>query len=294
MRSGLFSVSYAGLWGQVYLPLESFVEKAGDLGFDAVLFMAKRPHLSPLDYSEERLNALKEALDKRGIGTIGVAAYNDFLLETPSEIPSAEMQLSYIEACCRLSARLGGSLVRVFTGYERSSEPVIRQWNRLVELLREAGERASKYGITLALQNHHDLAVDSSAMAALLEDINHPEVKAGFDAWSPFLRGEDLYESAKRMAPYTVLSIAANYRQYKRYRYLPELVNYESIEPAMVRATSMSEGEIDYSSFLQGLKDGGYDGYLVYEMCSPLEGGGEEQNLDAKASDFIEYFRNKR
>jgi sugar phosphate isomerase/epimerase len=89
------------------------------------------------------------------------------------------------------------------------------------------------------------------------------------------------------MAPHTVLSIAANYRRYRRYRYKPELVNYEQVAPDMVRAASMSEGEIDYVSFLQGLSDGGYEGPLVYEMCSPLEGGGGEDNLDAKAEDFL-------
>ena len=293
MRSGLFSVSYAGLWGQTALSMEAFIEKAAELGFDGVLLMAKRPHLSSLDATEKRLEKVRKLLESKGLSLIGVGAYNDFLLEAPSEVPSDELQLLYIDACCRMASRLGGTLVRVFTGYERSTEPVIRQWNRLVELLQEAGERASEHGISLAVQNHHDLAVDSSAMAALLDDVGHPAVKAGFDAWSPFLRGEDLYESAKLMAPYTILSIAANYRRYPRYRYLPELVNYETVEPAMVRASAMTQGEIDYDAFLRGLTDGGYGGPLVYEMCSPLEGGGGESNLDAKAADFINYFRNK-
>ena len=42
MKTGLFSVSYAGLWGQECLPVEQFVAKAGQLGFEGVLLMAKR------------------------------------------------------------------------------------------------------------------------------------------------------------------------------------------------------------------------------------------------------------
>src|SRR6056297_1560883 len=131
MRSGLFSVSYAGLWGQTALSMEAFIEKAAELGFDGVLLMAKRPHLSALDATEKRLEKVRKLLESKGLSLIGVGAYNDFLLEAPSEIPSDELQLLYIDACCRMASRLGGTLVRVFTGYERSTEPVIRQWNRL-------------------------------------------------------------------------------------------------------------------------------------------------------------------
>lgn len=289
MKRGLFTVSYAGLWGQQRLTLEESVDRAAELGFDGVLLMAKRPHLSPLDYREERLEALSERLRDRGLETIGLAAYNDFLLQGPAEIPVVEMQLAYIERCCRISAALGGTLVRIFTGYESPNAPVQAQWSRVAEILREAGERAARHGVTLAVQNHHDLAVDTAAMELLLAEVDHPGVQAGFDAWSPFLRGEDLYSAARRMAPNTVLSIAANYRRIQRYRYLPELVNYERVEPDMVRAESMSGGEIDYTAFLAGLRDGGYDGPLVYEMCSPLAGGGEVENLDAKARDFISF-----
>ena len=51
----LHSVSYSGSWGQAFLTLEEFVDKAAELGFDGVMLMAKRPHLSLLDYgSRER------------------------------------------------------------------------------------------------------------------------------------------------------------------------------------------------------------------------------------------------
>lgn len=46
----LHSVSYAGVWpGQTRLTLDAFLEKAKALGYDSVMLMAKRPHLSLLD-----------------------------------------------------------------------------------------------------------------------------------------------------------------------------------------------------------------------------------------------------
>lgn len=294
MRTGLFSVSYAGLWGQFYLNLEDFIGKAADLGFDGVLLMAKRPHLSVLDADEKTPAVLRKLLEEKKLSLIGLAAYNDFLLQGPVEVPVEEMQISYIKQCCRLCSQLGGEVVRIFTGYEKEGVSPLVQWKKVARLLRECGDHAAEYGVSLAVQNHHDCAVDTASMKQLLEEVGHPSVKAGFDAWSPFLRGEDLYESALMMAPLTVLSIVANYRRFRRYRYRPELINYEALQPDMVMAESMSEGEIDYGKFLRGLREGGYSGPLVYEMCSPLKGGGEEQNLDRKALDFLSFCKNDR
>ena len=48
----LHSVSYSGSWGQHFLSVEQFLDKAADLGFDGVMLMAKRPHLSVLDWHQ--------------------------------------------------------------------------------------------------------------------------------------------------------------------------------------------------------------------------------------------------
>jgi hypothetical protein len=36
-------------------------------------------------------------------------------------------------------------------------------------------------------------------------------------------------------------------------------------------------------AFFRGLRRGGFDGYVSFEMCSPIKGGGSLQNLDATA-----------
>jgi sugar phosphate isomerase/epimerase len=302
-KRGLFSVSYAGLWGQRILPLDKLVQKASALGFDGILVMGKKPHLSPLQAGAAELAPIKAALQRWGMQAVGVAAYNDFFMPAPSEVPVEEFQLAYIEACCRVSAELGGTLVRIFTGYDhgRGNESILAgksggpgfsaQWNKLVDLLRRCGDMAGKYGVTLAVQNHHDFAVDSALMDLLLAEVGHPRVRAGYDAWSPYLRGEDLATGARLLAPRTAMSIAANYRRFPQYQYLPDLVNYKREAPDLVKATYMSRGEIDYESFLGGLADGGYSGWIVYETCSPLIEGSSEEVLDAAGTDFINFMK---
>lgn len=289
MTPCLFSISYGGLWGQATLDLPAFIARSPALGYRAVMLAGKRPHLSPLDYPSDRVAELKAVLDRHGVACPIVAAYTDFAGMLATEVPATELQLAYIESLCRIGRELGASVVRVFTAYETDSQPVTTIWNRVVTALREACDRAAAYGFTVAIQNHHDLAVHSDALLELLGDIDRANCKLGFDAWSPALRGEDLYETARRMAPHTAITTNADYIRLPRFRYRPDAVNYERVEPDLVRAVPFGEGFIDYKAFFAGLRDGGFDGVATYEMCSPLRGGGSMENLDRCAARYLHW-----
>ena len=53
----------------------------------------------------------------------------------------------------------------------------------------------------------------------------------------------------------------------------------------------MGEGIIDYESFFNTLREIRYQGYIAYEMCEVLEGGGDVENLDKTAKRFLEYVK---
>ena len=291
MKLGLFSVSYAGLWGQDSLDLPSFIAKAAGLGCDSVMLMGKRPHLSPLDATPERMASIGDALQEHGIGCDVMAGYTDFAGAAAAEVPYLEMQVAYVASLARIAAGLGASVVRVFTAYEVDGQSPYAVWGRAVAGLREACDRAAEFGITLAVQNHHDVGVHTDVLLELLGDVDRPNCKAGFDAWSPALRGEDLYQAALRMAPHTAITTNADYVRLPRFRYRPELVNYDRAEPDMVRAVKFGTGFIDYAAFFQGLTEGGFDGVANYEMCSPIRGGGDLENLDAYVAGYVDWMR---
>jgi sugar phosphate isomerase/epimerase len=291
MRQSLFSVGYAGLWGQAALGTCEFIEKAARLGYDGVMLAGKRPHLSPLDATPERVEQVKEALARTGLRCEVLAAYTDFAGGGAAEVPYGEMQVAYVEALARLAAQLRCGVVRVFTAYESPGQTAGALWPRVVALLRECCDRAASYGVTVAIQNHHDLAVHTDALLELLTDIGRPNCKLGFDAWSPALRGEDLYEAARRAAPHTAITTNADYVRLPRFQYLPALVNYQPAAPDLVRAVPFGQGFIDYKAFFRGLLDGGFDGVATYEMCSPLRGGGAVENLDRCAAQYLAWVR---
>lgn len=291
MTPCLFSISYAGFWGQAVLSLTDFIRHAGKLGFPSVMIAGKRPHLSPLDASPEFLKPIQDALAAANVRCDVLAAYTN--LSQPSsvgcEVPLVEFQIAYVESLARIAAQLGAKVVRIFTAYETEGQDLQAQWKRCVSAIREMSDRAAAHGVTIAIQNHHDIALHTEALLELLADIDRPNCKLGFDAWSPALRGEPLYEAAKMAAPHTVITTNADYIKVPRHRYRPELVNYERQPEDWVRAVPFGTGFIDCAAFFKGLRDGGYDGLAVYEMCSPLRGGGTLENLDACATAYLKW-----
>jgi sugar phosphate isomerase/epimerase len=293
MTSCLFSISYAGFWGQHTFSLTDFIRHAGALGYSSVMIAGKRPHLSPLDATPECLGHIQEALKAANVKCDVLGAYTNLLQPTGAgcEVPHLEFQIAYVESLARIAACLGTKVIRIFTAYEVEGLDPQAQWARCTTAIREMCDRVEAHGVTLAIQNHHDVGLHTVALLEMLADIDRKNCKLGFDAWSPALRGEELYEAAKLAAPHTAITTNADYIKVPRHRYRPELVNYERQAVDWVRAVPFGEGFIDYAAFFQGLRDGGFAGIATYEMCSPLRGGGSVENLDACANSYLRWMR---
>jgi sugar phosphate isomerase/epimerase len=287
-------VSYAGFWGQTSLPLIEFIARAGKLGFASVMIAGKRPHFSPLDAGPERLELVQAALHEADVSCDVIAAYTNLAPGPAAEVPDAELQIAYIESLARIAREVGTKVIRIFTAYDAAGSDPTALWRRVVAIVREMCDRAAAHGVTIAIQNHHDLALDTDALLGLLAEIDQPNCKLGFDAWSPALRGEDLFAAAKKAAPHTVITTNADYIRVPRYRYRPELVNYERLMPDLAQAVPFGTGFIDYAEFFRGLREGGFNGIATYEICSPIRGGGTLGNLDACASQYLAWMRENR
>ncbi|MCC6860436.1 MAG: TIM barrel protein [Bryobacterales bacterium] len=292
----LHSVSYAGAWpGQASLDVDAFLRKAVELGYRSVALVAKRPHVSPLDYDAAARAGLKARLRELNLELAALMGYTDFTagLERPG-IPSAEMNAAYVAELSRLAADLGTPRLRIFTAYERPGLDYDRQYGELVKGLGMAARAAAASGVTLLLQNHHDIAAHHEQLLWLLDEVREPNLKLAFDAWSPFLqglRGDALTRAVEAAGPWIGWTTVADYVVQPRYRYDPQLVNYAHAETGLVRAVPPGEGVVDYPAFFRGLKAAGYSGHVAYEMCAVLRGGGSLENLDRTARQFLTFLK---
>lgn len=291
----LHSVSYSGVWrGQAVLTVDQFLDKAKALGYEGVEIMCKRPHVSPLDYDAAARRRLRSRLDQLGLKLAILGAYTDFTagMDKPGT-PQLEIQATYLGEVARLAQDLGTNMVRIYTGYDREGIPYDQQYSAVVEGLRLSGHQAARYGVTLAVQNHDDLAVTADGMYWLLKEIDLPNVRAAWDAWSPSAQGyspEEIRRGVLKLKPFIVHTTAAQYLTVPRYHYMPEVVEYQKI-PSVNLEIPMGPGMIDYDSFFAALREIDYQGYVAYEICAVTEGGGSIENLDRTARSFLDYMR---
>jgi len=286
----LHSVSYAGVWpGQARLSLEKFLDKAAGLGFPGVMLMAKRPHLSVLDYPPEECRRLRAKLDERGLRCHVLAGYNNFSADMEhADVPHREIQIHHVTELGRMAGELGAGVVRIFTAYEHPAAGYSQLWQMLVDTIGECARRVEGSGVVLGVQNHHDMAAHHTVLRDLITAVAEPNCRAIFDAWAPALHGADIVQAAADMAPLTCHTTAADYQIRPRMKYHPAVINYTAETP-WVQAVPMGEGFIDYRGFLSALRAGGYSGGVAYEMCSPLLGGGAIENLDCCARRFLDF-----
>ena len=288
MRIALHSVSYGGVWpGQVTLPIERVIQKAREFGCEGIMLMAKRPHGSVLDLTPRRLEELRLELDRAGIAAACIAGYTDAGAgwDFPDN-PYPEKEIFYIIRLAEIAAALGAKLVRVFTAFERAGDAQARIHERVVKILRESSDRAAELGVTIGVQNHHDHAAHYLALRDLLDEVGRPNCHACFDAWACAIHGGDLAEAVRTMAPYTAFTTVADYQMRRRFKYHPPLVSYSPEQP-YYQMVPLGEGFIDYRAFLGGLRTGGYDDWVGFEMCAPFVRGGSEETLDAVARQSI-------
>ena len=292
MKASLFTVSFAGLWGQDRLSLEEAIDKTAELGYEGVEIMGKRPHLSPLDVSVDDCHRLRERLDQRDLACSAVAGYTNFTGGMDAaEVPTADMQIAYVEELAKRAEALNCPLVRIFSAYERDDVPFITQWRRTIAAIRECCDRAAEYNVTIGLQNHHDLGVDTSMLAEMLYQIDRPNLIPMVDCWSLHLRGEDIETALADMAPRMAFTTVADYRVLKRATHRPDVTNYAPADPPAAFAAPMGKGELPYRLFFDALADAGFDGWVSYEMCSPLRDGGALDILERYARTFLDYMK---
>lgn len=287
MKVALHSVGYSGVWGgDTVLSLTEFIRKSSDMGFDGVELMAKRPHLSPLDFRESELRALRREIEESGLEVPCIASYHDFSqgLEHPDMAP-LDKELVYLNSVLDMASELGSPVVRVYSGYRHPGVSFEEQWDSMVEGLGEACDMARGRGIKIGLQNHSSMASFTDEILALVEEVGSDSLGVILDAPLLVERGEDIAESVRKCGDLILHTHTSDYR----FAYGRDPGDYFTYR--RVIAVPMGSGAIDYRAFVDALKGTGFDGYLSFEMCCRLEGGNSGDNMERFARTALAHTR---
>jgi fatty-acyl-CoA synthase len=229
--------------------LRQVVENAAKMGYDGVDL---RGLLDDIDISTrpEFTTGLEETMAlfaDHGIAISGIAISARYAV-----VDEAEKKQHFDETRrnMELARKLGTGILRVYAGRVPEGHTVESILPTLVENLREIGDEAEQYGITLALETHDDWT-DSSVFRRLMDEVNHPRVRVLWDLHHPFrTTGEQPEVTYANLAPYTV-SIHVK----------DSVPNPDGSHTYVL----LGEGDVPLTTMLDKLVAGGYDGYAILE-----------------------------
>lgn len=285
LKLSLDSVAYCAYFYEGRpLTLEETVERAAHFGYEAVDVFPHRPMAFPMDVSPDRRKSLLDLARSRNIEFAAIEACTNFMMTDHVLTFRQDKELMFVRECCKLAVDLDCKLVRIlaaFVGYfmhehwslgytntamhsrnvDVSKEnDYLWQWEYVRAGIREAGEIAADYGVTLALQNHPPITNCLQDTIDMVEEVGLPSVKIGLDLPlfehqdEEFIR-ENVRKVGSRMAHSHALGI----------RYKTSLAGPYGIEEVVP-----GEGRENWPAFLKACKEIGYNGHLAYEQCSPI------------------------
>jgi sugar phosphate isomerase/epimerase len=259
LRLGLATYSY---WHfrNPKVPIETVIEKAAALGFDAVDILHRQMDLNeqaPLDAAgRSYLRKLKRLAFLAGVEICCVSTHQSFVQPKPDELTK---NVEHTNKCIEIAAELGCPCIRINTGRwgttrsfdelmkNRGIEPVLpghteeEGFKWCLEGITRCLPKAEESGVVLALENHWGLARTAGGLLRILNSISSPWLGGLMDTGN-FL--DDSYEQLKQIAPKTV------YVQAKTYFGGGEWYSLD----------------LDYKRVAQILADVNYTGYIALEM----------------------------
>lgn len=229
--------------------LRQIVENAAQMGYDGVDL---RGLLDDIDISVRpefttHLSETKRMFADHGVAISGIAISARYAVVDPAE---KSAQFDETRRNMELAAVLGTHILRVYGGRVPEGHTVDSILPTLVENLRQIGDEAEGFDVTLALETHDDWT-DSAVFARLMAEADHPRVRVLWDLHHPFrTNGEPPEVTYANLAPYTVST------------HVKDSVPNPGGGHTYVL---LGEGDVPLKQMLDMLVEGGYDGYAILE-----------------------------
>jgi len=147
---------------------------------------------------DEYLYKLKRHAFLNGVTIAGTGVRNDFTLVDAS---SRRGHVQLVKDWVDVAAKLGATMVRVFTGRELPRGHTFDQvceW--MIPAFQECAAYGQKHGVIIGIQNHHDAAKTAAETIRIVKAVNSDWFNVILDIGS--LRMSDPYEEIEKLLPY--------------------------------------------------------------------------------------------
>lgn len=201
------------------LPIETCIDEAARMGFDAVEIL----HIQMEKESGEYLQKLKRRALVNGLDLCSLSTHQGFLSPDKS---SRQKNIDHTLRCIELAHELGIPIIRINTGTwgtsesfnelmeNRGEEPPLPGYTDedgfkwVIDSIKQCVPAAAEAGVILGLENHWGLSRTPEGLLRIVNAIESPWLRVLLDTGN-FL--EDPYDKLELCAPQTVFVQAKTY-----------------------------------------------------------------------------------
>jgi len=240
------------------------------LGLDGAEIVVQDGYRSgiPSSLPIDEVESIARQAKRLGVEIIALTPYNSYFNDLDDGVRNNEIDA--LEKVINAARVLGAKYIRIYAGNyaQGDTDPNGLKRQRLIEAMREIGDKAKAAGVFLVMENHFNtMTVSASQTRSLAAEINHPAVGILYDQVNlTFTCNEDYREAI------------ALQKEFIRFVHVKDMiftsddrsfVSSDVSRPAederKVRSKIVGEGTIPWPDILTELKTMGYDGWLSLE-----------------------------
>ena len=253
---------------------ELTIEEAMDLfrlmGLDGIEIVVQDDYLCglPCNVSRERLEQVRNKAQECKLRVICLTPYYSRYNDLDDNIRRSEIE--GLKKVIEYASFLGAEFVRIYGGSftQEEQDPDGEKRRRFVEAMREAGDTAKKYGITLVVENHFNtMTVTAQLSQSIVGEIAHPNVGILYDQVNlAFVGGED-YQKAIALQKGLIRYVHAKDLVFKgeNRTFHASSVSHVNEDERIVRSRIVGEGIMDWPGIVKQLRSIGYQGWYSLE-----------------------------
>ncbi len=242
--------------------IDDAIDRIAALGYRGIELMADAPHIWPADATPDRIDAVRAALDRRGLSISNVNAFMMNKIGDPRQPywhPSwiepdrayRRVRIDHTRAALSLARRMGAPHVTTEPGGPVEAGSTYAAAMKLfVEMLKPVVEHAERERVPLLIEPEPGLLIERFEQYVEVADrIDSPFLGLNFDIGHAYCAGEDPERWIPLVAPHT--------RHY----------HIEDIAASRVhRHLVPGDGAIDFATVLRAIEQTGYAGWLTVEL----------------------------
>ncbi len=238
-------------WGMPEVPIDEALGCIKGLGYDGFELTVIPGYTTELDKLDDReVGRIKQLIIDHDLELTAISAHHSILEEDPRILRKNMDQLrKAIDLALELKPGVVPPVINTCSGGNET------KWDQDKDLLlnrtKEIVDHASTKGVTIAMEPHVSMALDTpDKVLWLLEKIGSPHFKINFDISHFDVLGMSIDETVSLLAPHSVHTHVKD--QKGRHP------DHEFLIPG--------EGEFDYVSYLRAMQSAGYDDFITVEV----------------------------